>query len=238
VNPTVDNPIRQIPLSLRLRDTSEFQNYWSGQNRELVDRCRQLALAPASRPADWVFLWGEPGTGKTHLLEAICHAAGSQNGSPMYLSLRDLAVDAWAVLDGIEVNRPICIDDIDAIVGRPEWERGLFGLYERLRVSGGILVAAGRSNPATLRFGLLDLATRLGSGLVYQIHPMSDGEKILALRLRASRRGLEMSDDVGRYLLGRFARDTHSLFALLDRLDTASLAAQRRLTVPFLRSLE
>lgn len=235
---TVESPVRQLPLGLKLRDSSGFQNYLAGQNRELVDRCRALALAPESRPADWIFLWGDSGAGKTHLLEAVCHAAGSANRSPIYLSLRSLAADAWPVLDGIEMNRPVCIDDVEAIAGLRDWEQGLFALYERLRISNGILVSAGRFNPASLRFGLRDLSTRLGAGLVYQIHPINDEEKISALRLRANHRGLELSDEVGRYLLGRFPRDTHSLFALLDRLDSASLAAQRRLTIPFLRSLE
>jgi DnaA family protein len=101
-----------------------------------------------------------------------------------------------------------------------------------------MLVMAARGNPATVGLKLADLATRLAAGLVYQLQPLSDKEKIAALRLRAQQRGLEMTEEVANYLLTRFPRDMHSLFALLDRLDIATLAAQRRLTIPFLRGLE
>jgi DnaA family protein len=101
-----------------------------------------------------------------------------------------------------------------------------------------MLVLAARHSPAAIGLKLADLATRLAAGLVYQLKPLSDPEKIAALRLRAQRRGLEMTEEVANYLLARFPRDTHSLFALLDKLDTATLVAQRRLTIPFLRGLE
>jgi len=107
----------------------------------------------------------------------------------------------------------------------------LFALYERLRAQGGMLVLAARPGPAAIGLRLADLATRLSAGLVYQLQPLSDVEKIAALRLRAQRRGLDMTEEVANYLLTRFPRDMHSLFALLDKLDTATLAAQRRLTI-------
>ncbi len=101
-----------------------------------------------------------------------------------------------------------------------------------------MLVVAASAGPMALGLKLPDLATRLAAGLVYQLQPLSDEEKIAALRLRAERRGMEMGEDVAHYLLTRYPRDLHSLFALLDKLDTATLAAQRRLTIPFLRGLE
>jgi DnaA family protein len=114
----------------------------------------------------------------------------------------------------------------------------VLALYERLRAQGGMLILAASASPVAIGLKLADLATRLAAGLVYQLQPLSDAEKISALRLRAQRRGLEMTEEVANYLLTRFPRDMHSLFALLDRLDTATLAAQRRLTIPFLRGLE
>jgi DnaA family protein len=130
------------------------------------------------------------------------------------------------------------VDDVQAIAGHLDWERALFALYERLRAHGGVLLVAARVGPAALGLALPDLATRLAAGLVYQLQALREDEKIAALRLRAGLRGFELSDEVARYLLARHPRDLHSLFALLDRLDSATLAAQRRLTIPFLRSLE
>ena len=231
----------QLPLNLRLRDASSFENYFAARNREAVDRLQRTMqnLGGAPRmPASWLYLWGEPGTGKTHLLEAACRAAQEQGYAPLYVPLAEKAGLTPALLEDIEQVPLVCVDDIDAIAGDAAWEAALFALYEHLRAQGGMLVLAARSSPVAAGLKLADLATRLAAGLVYQLQPLIDAEKIAALRLRAQRRGLEMTEEVANYLLTRFPRDMHSLFALLDKLDTATLVAQRRLTIPFLRSME
>ena len=231
----------QLALNLRLRDASSFENYFVARNREAVERLQQavqgLSAAPQA-PASWLVLWGEPGTGKTHLLEAACRAAQVRGHTPLYVPLASSADFTTALLEDAEQAPLVCVDDVDAIAGDATWEAALFALYERLRSQGGMLVLAARNSPAAIGLKLADLATRLAAGLVYQLKPLSDAEKIAALRLHAQRRGLEMTEEVANYLLTRFPRDTHSLFALLDRLDSATLAAQRRLTIPFLRGLE
>lgn len=231
----------QLALNLRLRDASSFENYSVARNREAVERLqravRSLSNAPQA-PASWLYLCGEPGTGKTHLLEAACRAAQEQGHAPLYVPLADKASLTTALLEDVEQVPLVCVDDVDAIAGDASWEAALFALYEHLRAHGGMLILAARSSPAAIGLKLADLATRLAAGLVYQLQPLSDAEKIAALRLRAQRRGLEMTEEVANYLLTRFPRDMHSLFALLDKLDTATLAAQRRLTIPFLRGLE
>lgn len=230
----------QLALNLRLRDASSFENYLVGRNREVVERLQGTVrkLRGASHPpSSWLFLWGEPGTGKTHLLEAVCRVAQEQGHAALYVSLSERAAFTPALFDDVEQIPLVCVDNIDAIAGDAIWEAALFALYERLRAQGGMLILAARSSPAAIGYKLADLATRLSAGLVYQLQPLSDKEKVAALRLRAQRRGFEMSEEVANYLLTRFPRDTHSLFTLLDRLDSATLAAQRRLTIPFLRNL-
>jgi len=238
VNTAGNDVFRQLTLGLQLRDASAFDNFLAGRNHEAVERARGVVTAPGSTPHDWLYFWGEPGTGKTHLLEAVCHAAAAARQTPLYLSFRECAALTPAVLEGIERLAPVCLDDLDAIAGNGEWERALFALYERMRATGGRLLVAARLNPASLGIGLKDLATRLGAGLVYQLQPLTDAEKITALGLRAGRRGFDLGEEVARYLLARYPRDTRSLFALLDRLDSATLAAQHRLTIPFLKTLE
>ncbi len=231
----------QLALNLRLRDASSFENYFVARNREAVERLQHAVLSLSNAPqapASWLYLWGEPGTGKTHLLEAACRTAQEQGHAPLYVPLADKADFTTALLEDVEQVPLVCMDDVDAIAGDATWEAALFALYEHLRAHGGMLVLAARISPAAIGIKLADLATRLAAGLVYQLQPLSDAEKIAALRLRAQRRGLEMTEEVANYLLTRFPRDMHSLFALLDKLDTATLAAQRRLTIPFLRGLE
>jgi len=231
----------QLALNLRLRDASCFENYFVARNREAVERLQHAVLSLSNvpqAPASWLYLWGEPGTGKTHLLEAACRTAQEQGHAPLYVPLEDKADFTTALLEDVEQVPLVCVDDVDAIAGDATWEAALFALYEHLRAHGGMLILAARSSPVAIGLKLADLATRLAAGLVYQLQPLSDEEKIAALRLRAQRRGLEMTEEVANYLLTRFPRDMHSLFALLDKLDVATLAAQRRLTIPFLRGLE
>jgi DnaA family protein len=231
----------QLALNLRLRDASSFENYFVGRNREAAERLQRATQTLGDvhhAPASWLYLWGESGTGKTHLLEAACRAAQEQGHAPLYVPLAEKADLTTALLEDIEQVPLVCVDDVDAIAGDASWEAALFALYEHLRAHGGMLVLAARASPAAVGLKLADLATRLSAGLVYQLQPLADEEKIAALRQRAQRRGLEMTEEVANYLLTRFPRDMHSLFALLDRLDTATLAAQRRLTIPFLRGLE
>ena len=231
---------RQLPLNLRLKDSSSFENFLPATNREAVARLHAAvaALARGRAPEPVLFLCGAPGTGRTHLLQAACREAQSAGGSALYIPFSEIAALAPAMLEDLEQAALVCLDDIERIAGKTDWEAAVFALCERLRASGGMLLVAGARPPRELGLQLPDLATRLGWGPVYALAPLGDDERLEAVRLRARNRGLEMPEEVARYILARYPRDLDSLFALLDRLDVASLAEQRRLTIPFLRSFD
>jgi DnaA family protein len=219
----------QLALRLALPDGATFDNFHTGANGALLHALR------GDEP--FVYLWGGSGAGKSHLLQAACHAAADAGGAPVYLPMGELVATDPEVFDGLEAAGLVCLDDVEAIAGRSDWEQALFHLYNRVRDGGGRMIASGQQPPAGLGIGLPDLVSRLGWGPVYQLHPLDEDGKSAALRARARARGFELSEDVAAYLMRRFARDTHSLFALLDRLDAASLVAKRRITIPFLREL-
>lgn len=224
---------QQLPLNVTLRDGSSFANFHPGPNQEAVT---QVQAAAEGRVRGPIFMWGETGTGKSHLLQAACRRAQEQGRDCAYLPLAagDLAP---AMFEGWEEAALLCVDDVERIAGAREWEQALFALYERIRDRGGVFVAAGNANPNRLGLAMPDLVTRLGAGPVYQLQPLSDADKLAALRLRAHNRGLEMPEEVARYVLEHYPRDTAAIFTLLDRLDRESLATQRRLTIPFIRGL-
>jgi DnaA family protein len=132
----------------------------------------------------------------------------------------------------------VCIDDLDHVTGVDVWEEAILELYERLLSSDGSLLIAASQPPLALGLSLADLATRLASGGVYRLHPLAEGELPSAMRLRAHRRGLDLPDAVVEYLLRRVPRDSNALFDLLDKVDEAAFARQRRLTVPFIKQIE
>ncbi len=223
-------PHPQLPLGISLRDTATFDNYYSVGN--------ELVLQALQQGNDkMLYLWGPAGCGKSHLLQALCHATAATGQSPVYLPLQELRTLSPALLEGLESQVLLAIDDIQAIAGMPQWEEALFHLYNRVRDLGHRLVVSAIVAPAGLPLTLPDLVSRLGWGPVFQLSVLSDQDKRTVLQMRARRRGLEMSNEVAEYLLRRCPRDMDSLFNLLNQLDHASLVAQRRLTIPFVREL-
>lgn len=223
---------KQMPLNLHLRDSASFENFIVGDNQQAVEKLH--SIDGANSVMCW--LWGGV-CGKTHLLEAVCHSALSHNLEVIYVSLADHDMQP-AMLEGLDQFKVVCIDDIDAIVGKADWEQALFVLCESIMASKGCMVMASSAAPRALSVSLADLRSRLlGWFLIYELKPLAEQDKAEAIRRRAGNRGLEISDEVIRYVLNRYPRDMHALFDLIEQIDIASLAHQRRVTIPFLQSL-
>jgi DnaA family protein len=220
---------RQLPLGVRLQDTATFENYLPAGNRQAITALQELDSTDPS-----IYLWGPAGTGKSHLLQAVCHQAAEQGRRAAYLPLGDPGL-APAMLEGMEQFDRVCLDDIEHIAGNTDWETALFHAYNRITAAGHQLLVTATCSPAALDIGLADLQSRLGWGPVFQLQPLNDESKRQALQQRAAARGVELEDEVADYLMKRCPRDMASLFTLLEGLDEASLAAQRRLTIPFVR---
>jgi len=223
----------QLPLGVRLREGATFANYYPGLNQDVV---RLLQDAAAQREGV-VYLWGGHGTGKTHLLQALCHLTAVEGQALAYLPLREAASLTPEVVEGLEQLPLVIVDDIDAVAADAAWETALFHLYNRIREQGGRLIISGSQSPAAIGIVLPDLRSRLAGGLVLQLHALPDEDKASALRLQARQRGMEMPEEVAAYLLRRCPRDMNALFNLLEVLDRASLAAQRKLTIPFVKTV-
>lgn len=220
--------MRQLPLAIRLRDFAVFDTFEPGPNGAVL---AVLADPGAAGPAVWI--WGPEGSGKTHLLQAACAASRSA----AYLPMAELLTADPAVLDGWQDRALVCIDDIELMAGRPDWEMAAFALFNRLWEQGGCLVVSAGTGPAATRFALADLQSRLAWGGVFRLEPLSDEDRIAALQRRARHRGLDLPVEAARYLLRRLPRDMRALCAWLDTLDVASLAAGKRLTLPFVKSV-
>ncbi|HLV17355.1 MAG TPA: DnaA regulatory inactivator Hda [Pseudomonas sp.] len=225
----------QLPLGVRLRDDATFANYYPGANAAALGYVERLCDADAGWTENLIYLWGNTGVGRSHLLQAAC-LRFEQLGEPaLYLPLDEVAMLGPELLDNLEQYELVCLDDLDAIAGKADWEEALFHLFNRLRDAGRRLLLAASASPRELGIQLPDLQSRLSLSLVFQLQELSDEDKLRALQLRASRRGLHLTDEVGRFILTRGARSMSALFELLEQLDQASLQAQRKLTIPFLK---
>jgi DnaA-homolog protein len=221
--------MEQLALRVRLRDWARFSTYVAGPNREAVDVLADQG--PAAARVIW--LWGRPGTGKTHLLQAACAAAGAAGVAAAYLDLHQTPEPER--LDGCDALALVCLDSLELVAGDAAWNAAVFRLHTLMQDTRARLVVASRPAPASLEFRLPDLRSRLLAADTWQLHELDDAEQVQALQVRAAQRGLDLGEDAALFLVRRLPRDMHSLCRVLDRLDEASLVAQRRLTVPFLR---
>ncbi len=232
------NMPQQLSLSVNLNDDATFENFYAPAQTHNAMVVQGLREQVEGRGEAFIYLWGAPGCGLTHLLQAACHQAQEMGMSVQYLPLRDLVGYAPEELFiGLEELDLICLDCLPTIAGRADWELAIFNLYNRLRERGRRLLVAAEHNPRELAIALEDLRSRLQWGITYQVHNLSDDEKQQALQLRARARGLELNDEVAQYIIQRLPRDTNELFWQLQRLDHASLAEQRKLTIPFVKKV-
>jgi DnaA family protein len=195
---------RQLVLAISPPPEPTLENFVPGANAEVLARLRDAALGALRESV--LYLWGEPGSGRSHLLQATVRAA-SRNGL-------------------------VVADDVDRL--DEAGQIALFNRINEARETGGCVLAAGPCPPAQLALRP-DLHSRLGWGLVYQVQPLSDAEKAVTLRAEAVRRGLALTDEVIWYLLNHVRRDLPSLFAILDELDRRSLERQRPITLALVR---
>lgn len=223
----------QLPLPFTFNAEQGFEQFHPGGNEETVAHLRRCSTS-ADEPL--IYLWGGESQGKSHLLQACCREAYGIGRSVSYLPLRALQGYGSEILDGLEHQDLVCLDDIDGLVGKAEWEHALFRLFNRLRDGKRRLLVSAQVPPAELAVDLPDLKTRLGWGLTLMLRPLTDEDRLTALSLQARSLGLDLPPTVGRFLLVHYRRDLASLRQLLERLDRASLAAKRKLTVPFLKS--
>lgn len=225
--------LRQLTLNVRLRDDATFDNFYSNNNQQLISHLRNLSCGNEQH---FTYIWGKSGCGRSHLLQACCQAANKNGLRSIYLPLSATEISP-RILEDLEIMQLLCLDDIHNVVGQPQWEEAIFRTFNKLLDQKKSLLISSNTGPHTLPINLPDLKSRLAGGITFQIQPLSDNQKLTALRLRAKARGLHLSHDAGKFLLNRYARDTTSLFAVLEKLDQGSLSAQRRLTIPFIKSV-
>jgi DnaA family protein len=225
--------VQQLPLAVRIPDRAVFESFLPAKNLQAVEHSLRVAAADVSG-ATW--LCGPVSAGKTHLLQAIAVRA-SVTGRAGYFPLMKLASLGVGVLEGLTLLECVCLDDLDRVVGQLEWEKVLFGLLREIQERDGRLVVAAKAPPALLNWALPDLGSRFCAAAIFQLRELAEEEQQQALQLRARVRGFELPDDTARWLQRRFPRDMRILYELLDTLDEAALVAQRRLTIPFIRSV-
>jgi DnaA family protein len=217
--------MRQMLLDWGMDQPQTLETFVDGRNQELAQRLRTIWNTATLPDERFIYCWGEHGAGKTHLLRALS----------LRENARYIAADATPeAFDFSELINLYLFDDCDKLSA--DAQIAAFALFNQVRENNATLVSAGSVAPAFLSVRE-DLRTRLGWGLIYQVHGLTDEEKIAALTRTAQSRGLVHSPGVIPYLITHFHRDMRSLATMLDALDRYSLETKRPITLPLLREL-
>ena len=225
---------QQLALAIQFNHRETLTDFFWGENQLLKQSLEQTL---EKKGEQFIYLWGTPGSGKSHLLQGCCQYLDNQQPSA-YLPLSILEPWGPSSIEGFGQQRLIAIDDIDSIAGDKAWEEALFHLFNRVRDNGQtILLISAQKAPANSSILLPDLRSRLGWGLVFHLAELSDELKIKVLQQAATKRGFTLPDQAALFLIKRCARNMHTLNQLLNRLDEASLVLQRKITVPFIKTI-
>ena len=231
----------QYPLlALKFPDDETFASFYPGQNASLLTQLRNSVVG-LGEPV--LYMWGESGSGRSHLLHALCSEVDERGESVAYIPLHHYQGMSLDIFENMEKVTLVCIDNVDAIAGDKKWEKALFDFYNRWldnknsRPKGASLVLCASDLPKLLGIKLDDLVSRFEWGACYHLSPLNDEEKLGALQLRAQLKGMKLPVDVGRFLLNRLSREMSTLLKTLDKLDNASLVAKRKLTIPFVKEV-
>lgn len=226
--------MQQLPLDIELHSDATFANFVIGENQLLLQKLQFICRGDN----EFIYIYSEKGHGRSHLLQALTHAYSEQNPDKLiaYIPLGNDIV-APQMLDGLAAFDCISLDGIEEVITNEEWQTAIFNLYNQLKEQGKSLLITGLNAPSQLNIQLKDLKSRLTAMFIYNIKPLNDEEKLTLLQKKAGEKGLELSAEVGHYLLARQQRDMPTLLAILDKLDQASLQAKRKLTIPFAKEV-
>ena len=223
----------QLPLGIRLNDEATFANFLvSPGNRQLFD-----VLTSTSPSVQLIYLWGAEGSGRSHLLQALCHRYAESGASSLYVPLLSRHDLAPQVLEHSRALTVICVDDLHAVTTDNVWQEALFHCFNETVENNVLFVVTASCAPRDLDLPLADLRSRMQKGLIFQLQAADDDFKKQILQHRANSRGISLSDQVCDYILQRADRSLAGLIAVLERLDSESLQRQRRLTVPLIKDV-
>lgn len=223
----------QLPLQFELQANQSFSTFYPGNNKEIISHLQKITCSDEQQ----IFLWGEPGTGKTHCLQASCQEANALDKTAFYLSLNPEKLPSPSILEGLESFDLVCFDNIHSICTDAQWEQSFFNFYNLLRDNNKQLILSASCPPKFIDIQLPDLKTRMSWGLTLKLSSLTEEQQLQALIYKADALGFDVPDNVGRFIITHYARDIASIWSILDKVEQATLIAKRKISIPFLKQI-
>lgn len=223
----------QLPLKFEFQANQNFNTFYHADNKETINHLKNIYINNEQQ----IYLWGETGSGKTHLLQATSQQSSRYKKTSFYFPLDATQLPCPSILEGLDDFDLVCLDNIEQIIENNEWEQAFFNFYNLHRDNNKQLIISASCPPKYLPFHLADLKTRMNWGLTLKLHSLSDVQQLEALIYKAHNLGFDIPHKVGRYLLTHYARDLPSIWLSLDKIEHATLAEKRKITIPFLKQI-
>ena len=232
-------PSEQLVLPVNRAFEPSFDNYFLPENSPNLEVVTKVYAMVQGRGDQVAYVWGPAQVGLSHLWAASSQVVAQRRAPLIQLALKPdrRCLERLLSLRSVAANAVLCVDDVDAIAGFPDWEQALFHLFNRGLDAGATMIFVSHSSPQSLAIELPDLRSRLLSGVSYQLKPLADTDKVQALQLQAHRLGMLLGEDEAWYIVNHTPRGLRPLFSLLESLDRETLKRQRRLTVPFIKEI-
>tara|TARA_B100001250_G_scaffold191229_1_gene164333 strand:- start:2554 stop:3234 length:681 start_codon:yes stop_codon:yes gene_type:complete len=222
--------MRQIPLDVSLSEYMTFETFYLGPNKSVVDSIRD-------EKNQLIWLAGLEGFGKTHLLHALLNNHEHKNKKVLYLPMSESKEFTPDILDNLGHYDLVAIDDIENIIGDISWEEQLLKFYEDSYSTSNKILTTANDTPKGLNFLLPDLSSRFNLALIERLKPMNEDQMIEAILIHSRARGFYLPEDSAKYLINRVPRDVSVLVDIIKLLDYESLSMQRKLTIPFIKTV-
>ncbi len=223
----------QLPLQFEFTSNQNFSTFYPGKNLETITHLKQIF----ANHEQLIFIWGNAGSGKTHLLQAANQNAKNFAKRAFYFSLDLNELPDASILSGLENIDLVCFDNIDKIANNTDWEQAFFNFYNLHRENNNILILSASCPPKYLSIQLADLKTRMNWGLTLKLQSLSDQQLLEALIFKAKDSGFNIPVKVARFLINHYTSDLPSIWLLFAKIEQATLSEKRKLTIPFLKKI-
>lgn len=222
----------QLPLNIQLDATARLDNFYPGSNLQIWQKLKSLTHSKD----DFIFIWGAQNVGKSHLAQAICREYSENDLTATYFPLNNEAL-APEVLEGLEFANLVCLDSLQSVLDKSCWQQSLFNLFNNLKNKHRQFIIFSENSPKNLSLQLADLQSRFNSMEIYKLEVLTDQQRIGFVISNAEHRGLEISPEVAQFILARSSREVNDLINIIDLLDAQSIAQQRKVTIPFVKTV-
>ena len=226
------NKPKQLTFPWNKVNKSSLEGFYTSQENSHL-----LSLLKDSDFLDDLFIYGTKESGKTFLLQAMCNSYSSMSKSSLYIPLKKVMNYGIEIFESLENIDLICIDGIEEVISKIEWEKAIFNLMNKALISESRLILTSSKDLKSLNFLLPDLESRIRKIQSYELYPINDEDIFDALKYISKLTSINLGDKEARYLVTYSQRNISNLVHILESLDQLSMEMKRKITIPLIKEV-